>query len=209
MLMGQAYRALGDEDAATGEFKAAKASFEKLGAVLDLQRAAELLGEFSPQRTFMFTDIVGSTRMAEALGQQKWKKLLGWHDRTVREVIETKGGEVIKNTGDGFFAAFERPGAAMDAAVAIQRALDAYDGVAPDVRIGLHVGTAFEREGEDLGGEAVHAAARIAAIAGAGEIVASRASLADGTPKFPVSDPRSVELKGLDQPVEIVSIDWR
>jgi class 3 adenylate cyclase len=209
MLMGQAYRALGDEDAATAEFEAAKGSFEKVGAVLDGQRAAELLGEFSPQRTFVFTDIVGSTKMAEALGEEKWRKLLGWHDRTLRELIEANGGEVIKNTGDGFFAAFERPGAAAEAAVAVQRALDAYEGVAPDVRIGLHVGTAFEREGEDLGGEAVHAAARIAALGGPGDILGSRETFADGAARFRLSDPRSVELKGVSQPVEVVSIDWR
>ncbi|HEV3407281.1 MAG TPA: adenylate/guanylate cyclase domain-containing protein [Gaiellaceae bacterium] len=209
VLMGQAYRALADEDAATAEFEAAKASFEKLGAVLDVQRVAELLGEFSPQRTFMFTDIVGSTRIAGALGEDKWRKLLGWHDRTLRELIEANGGEVVKNTGDGFFAAFERPGAAADAAVAIQRALYGYDGVAPDVRIGLHVGTAFEREGEDLGGEAVHAAARIAALGGPGDILGSRETFADGASRFRLSDPRSVDLKGVSQPVEVVSIDWR
>jgi class 3 adenylate cyclase len=209
VLTGQAYRTLADEDAATSEFDAAKASFERLGAVLDVQRVAELLGEFSPQRTFVFTDIVGSTRMAEALGEDKWRKLLGWHDRTVRELIEASGGEVIKNTGDGFFAAFERPAAAAEAAVAIQRALDSYEGVAPDVRIGLHVGTAFEREGEDLGGEAVHAAARIAALGGPGDILGSRETFADGAARFRVSEPRSVELKGVSQPVEVVSIDWR
>jgi class 3 adenylate cyclase len=209
MLTGQAYRALGEEDGATDEFEAAKTSFEKLGAVLDVQRAAELLGEFSPQRTFMFTDIVGSTTIAGALGEQKWRKLLGWHDRTLRELIEANGGEVIKNTGDGFFAAFERPGAAAEAAVAIQRALDDYEGIAPDVRVGLHVGTAFEREGEDLGGEAVHAAARIAALGGPGDILASRETFADSGARFRVSEPRSVELKGVSQPVEVVSVDWR
>ena len=209
MLTGQAYRALGEEDAATDEFEAAKTSFEKLGAVLDVQRAAELLGEFSPQRTFVFTDIVDSTRMAEALGEQKWQRLLGWHDRTLRELIEANGGEVVKNTGDGFFAAFERPAAAAEAAVAIQRALDAYEGAAPDVRIGLHVGTAFEREGEDLGGEAVHAAARIAALGGPGDILGSRETFADGAARFRLSEPRSVDLKGVSQPVEVVSIAWR
>ena len=93
--------------------------------------------------------------------------------------------------------------------VAIQRALDSYDGVAPDVRIGLHVGTAFEREGEDLGGEAVHAAARIAALGGPGDILGSRETFADGAARFRISEARSVELKGVSQPVEVVSVDWR
>jgi class 3 adenylate cyclase len=209
MLLGTAYRRDGDEDGAQAEFEAALAAFEELGAELDAERVNELLGRTEALRTFVFTDIVDSTRLVEALGDQKWRKLLGWHDRTVRELIEASGGEVIKNTGDGFFAAFERPAAAAEAAVAIQRALDSYEGVAPDVRIGLHVGTAFEREGEDLGGEAVHAAARIAALGGPGDILGSRETFADGAARFRVSEPRSVELKGVSQPVEVVSIDWR
>ena len=82
--------------------------------------------------------------------------------------VEAEGGEVVKRTGDGFFASFDNPKAAIAAAVAIQRALDA-EIVAPDVRIGAHTGDAFENDGDAnaYGGEAVHIAARIGAAAGA------------------------------------------
>ena len=87
MLLGLTYRGEGDEDGATEELTAAKTTFERLGAVLDQQRTAELLGE-SSARTFMFTDIVESTKLVEFLGEEKWRKQLAWHDRRLRELIE-------------------------------------------------------------------------------------------------------------------------
>jgi class 3 adenylate cyclase len=116
---------------------------------------------------------------------------------------------VIKQTGDGFFAAFENPGAAVEAAVAIQRALDSYEGVTPDVRIGLHAGEAFSKDETDFGGQGVHAAARIGALAEAGQILASRETIRDGAVAFELSEPRPVELKGISEPVDVVSIGWR
>jgi class 3 adenylate cyclase len=208
MLLGLAYRGEGDEDGAKDELTAAKATFERLGAVLDLQRAAELLGESAMRRTFMFTDIVDSTKLVEILGEDKWRKLLTWHDRKLRELIEEAGGEVIKHTGDGYFAAFQTPAAAVEAAVGIQRALDRHEPFAPDVRIGVHTGGAFHKDDDDYAGQGVHMAARIGALAGGGEILASSDSLGGGTP-FRLSQPRSETLKGFDDPVELVAVDWR
>ena len=207
MLLGLAYRGEGDEDGARDEFTAARTTFERLGAVLDLQRAAELLGE-STRRTFMFTDIVDSTKLVEALGEEKWRKLLTWHDRRLRELIEDAGGEVIKQTGDGYFAAFQTPAAAVEAAAGIQRALDEHEPLAPDVRIGVHTGGAFHTNEADYAGQGVHMAARIGAAAGGGEILVSRESL-DGGSRFRLSEPRSLTLKGFDDPVELVAVDWR
>jgi class 3 adenylate cyclase len=210
MILGRAFRKLGDEDGARDELEAARAVFVQLGAVLDAQTAAELLGEVPVSRTFVFTDIVESTRLAEALGEEKWQKLLAWHDRTLRALIEEHGGEVIKQTGDGFFAAFERPGDAVEAAVAVQRALDGHDGIAPDVRIGLHAGGAFAKDETDYGGQGVHAAARIGALAGASEILASQETLAGGAAgRHATIDAREVELKGISEPVRVVALDWR
>jgi class 3 adenylate cyclase len=208
MLLGLAYRGEDDEDGAKEELTAAKTTFERLGAVLDLQRAAELLGESPARRTFMFTDIVDSTKLVEALGEEKWRKLLTWHDRRLREQIEEAGGEVIKHTGDGYFAAFRSPAAALDAAVGIQRALDEHEPLAPDVRIGLHTGGAFHKDDEDYAGQGVHMAARIGALAGSGEILVSRDSV-DGASRFPLSPPRSEQLKGFEDPVELVAVEWR
>jgi class 3 adenylate cyclase len=210
MLLGIAFRRQGDEHAATSELEAALATFERLGAKLDEERAKELLGRLQARRTFVFTDIVDSTKLLETLGNEKWKKLLARHDEVLRERIVESGGEVIKQTGDGFFAAFDSPKAAIEAAVAIQRALAA-EVVAPDVRIGAHTGGAFQTNADfkDYGGEGVHVAARIGAAAGAAEILVSRDTL-DGVPTaFRLSEPRSELLKGFEQPIDLVSVDWR
>jgi class 3 adenylate cyclase len=208
MLLGLVYRGEGDEDGAREELTAAKATFERLGAALDLQRASELLGESGTQRTFMFTDIVDSTKLVEVLGEEKWRKLLTWHDRRLRELIEQAGGEVIKQTGDGYFAAFQTPAAAVEAATGIQRSLDEHEPLAPDVRIGLHTGGAFHKEDADYAGQGVHMAARIGALAGGGEILVSKESL-DGGTRFPLSEPRLETLKGFEEPIELVAVDWR
>ena len=210
MLLGVAFRRQGDEHAATAELEAALATFGRLGARLDQERASELLGRLETRRTFLFTDIVDSTRLLDTLGDEKWKKLLARHDALLKEQIVERGGEVIKQTGDGFFAAFDNPKAAVEAAVGIQRAL-AEEIFAPDVRIGAHSGGAFYTDAElsDYGGEGVHVAARIGAAAGPAEILFSRETLDGVGAAFRVSEPRSAELQGFDKPVELVSVEWR
>jgi len=210
MLLGIAFRRRGDEHAATAELEAALATFERLGAKLDEERVKELLGRLVARRTFLFTDIVDSTRLLETLGDEKWKKLLARHDQLVRDRIVENGGEVIKQTGDGFFASFDNPKGAIEAAVAIQRTLDA-EIVAPDVRIGVHTGEAF-RTGTDVtdyGGQGVHTAARIGAAAGPAEVLVSRETLDGIGSAFRLSEPRAQSLKGFEQAIDVVSVDWR
>jgi class 3 adenylate cyclase len=208
MLLGLAFRRIGEEEAARDELRAAKSAFEKLGAALAAERTAELLGERKLQRTFMFTDIVDSTKFVELLGEDKWRKLLNWHDKQLGELIEASGGEVIKQTGDGYFAAFQRPSEALDAAVAIQRALDENDLFLAEIRIGVHSGGAFQRSDDDYAGQGVHLAARIGSLAGGGEIVVSRDTVA-GHSRYPLSSPRPAELKGIEEAVEVCSVEWR
>ena len=210
LLLAVAFRRQGDEHAALTELDAAHAAFERIGAKADGQRAAELLGRQQTRRTFLFTDIVGSTRLLETLGNDKWKKLLGRHNEVLEQKIAESGGEVVQKTGDGFFATFATPKAALEAAIAIQRALEA-EIVAPDVRIGAHTGDAFETVGEAnaYGGEAVHLAARIGAAAGAGEILTSSETLEAAGSGFRTSNPRSETFKGFAEPVEVVDVDWR
>ena len=116
----------------------------------------------------------------------------------------------MKQTGDGFFASFENPKAAIEAAVAIQRALDA-EIVAPDVRIGVHSGGAFRTGGDsDYGGQGVHVASRIGAAAAAGEILVSPETLDGARLRVPAdADGRSETLKGVEEPVDVVSVEWR
>jgi class 3 adenylate cyclase len=210
MLLGIAIRRSGDEHGASVELEGALAGFERLGARLDAERVQELLGRLETRRTFLFTDIVDSTKLLETLGDEKWRRLLARHDELVRERIAGGGGEIVKKTGDGFFASFENPKAAVEAAIAIQRAL-ADEIVAPDIRIGAHTGEAFRTgaDSSDYGGQGVHLAARIGAAAGAGEILVSRETLDGAAGSFRLSEPRAEQLKGFAQPVEVVSVDWR
>jgi class 3 adenylate cyclase len=210
MLLGIAFRRQNDEHAASEELEAALTVFERLGAKLDEERAKELLGRLEARRTFVFTDIVDSTRLLETLGAEKWKRLLARHDELIRARIVENGGEVIKHTGDGFFASFDNPKAAIEAAVAIQRALDA-EIVAPDVRIGAHTGGAFHTNADftDYGGQGVHVAARIGAAAGPAEILASRETLEGIGTAFRLSEPRTQALRGFEQPIDVVSVGWR
>ncbi len=209
MLLGVALRRRGDEHGGTVELEGALAAFERLGARLDDERANELLGRLEARRTFLFTDIVDSTKLLSTFGDDKWKKLLARHDELVRERIAETGGEVIKNTGDGFFASFGNPKAAIEAAVGIQRALDG-EVFAPDVRIGIHTGGAFQAGGSsDYGGQDVHVAARIGGAASAAEILVSAETLDGVGGAFRLSEPRSESLKGLEKPVDVVSVDWR
>ena len=210
MLLGTAYTRSGDEHAGVGELESALATFERLGAGPEAARAKELLGRVEARRTFLFTDIVDSTKLLETLGDDKWKRLLARHDELVRECISQAGGEVVKQTGDGFFASFENPKAAIDAAIAIQRALGA-EIVAPDVRIGAHSAGAFRTaaDSSDYGGQGVHVASRIGAAATAGEILVSADTLDGLGASFRTRDQRSETLKGVAEPVDVVSIEWR
>jgi class 3 adenylate cyclase len=219
MTLGLALRALGDEDGAQLELQAARAGLEKLGAVLDLHRCTELIGEdvvvataaMPIERvttTFMFTDIVDSTRLVEALGDDKWMDLLSWHNRSLRELFARHKGTEINSTGDGFFVVFDHASEAVECAVAIQRLLARHSkehAFAPDVRIGLHTTKAL-RQGHEFSGKGVHVAARIAALAAGGDVMASKEVIDEARPRFPTSAFHSVELKGVSDRVEVASV---
>ena len=158
----------------------------------------------------MFTDIVKSTNLVETLGDEAWDDLLRWHDETLRSLFRSHGGEEVNRIGDGFFVSFAESRPAVDCAVAIQRALLRHrrdHGFSPQVRIGVHEAEAT-RQGRDYQGKGVHVAARIGAVATGGEIVVS-AWVADQLPHLTTIDRRSVALKGLSDPVEVVSIRWQ
>ena len=216
MGLADAYRAAGNEGRAVLEYRAALASFDRLGAAPDARRATEALGEAvgrpaprQVERTFMFTDIVRSTNLVEALGDEAWGHLIRWHDEQLRSQFAAHRGEVVKAIGDGFFVAFQGPGDALACAVAIQRALAEHrraHGFAPQVRIGVHAASATH-EGLDYRGRGVNAAARVGALADGGEILAT-AQTAALAPTQPATGLRSVMLKGFADPVEVVSIEW-
>ncbi|HEY3068720.1 MAG TPA: tetratricopeptide repeat protein [Gaiellaceae bacterium] len=202
--LAAAYRAQGDEDGATSELDAAKAAFEKLGARLDAERANQRLTK-RVTKTFVFTDIVDSTRFAELL-KDRWEKVvLKSHDEVIQRIASDEGGEVVKQTGDGFFLAFGDPNAAVQAAVAIQKGLDEHTFPA-QVRIGIHTAEAQDAGG-DYQGEGINLAARIGKLAEGSQILASCDSIT-GIPLV-CSAPTETQLKGFTDPVKITSIDWR
>jgi class 3 adenylate cyclase len=159
----------------------------------------------------MFTDIVKSTNLIEGIGDEAWLDLLRWHDQTVRGLFADHGGEEVDHAGDGFFVAFSTSEGAVACAVAIQRTLAAHrrtHGFAPSVRVGLHA-TPASRFGRAYRGKGVHAAARIAALADGSEIVVSMSTIGSDRAQFPVSEPRTVTLKGLSGVLEVATIEWR
>lgn len=119
--------------------------------------------------TVLFTDIVASTEKAASLGDQRWRELLDAHDSAIREEIARTNGREIKTLGDGFVVAFASPGDGIQCALAaIERATSL--GLA--IRVGMHTGEIEVRD-RDVGGIGVHIAARIAALAGPGEVLVS------------------------------------
>ena len=119
--------------------------------------------------TVLFTDIVGSTAQAASLGDQRWHSLLDSHDKTVRGQLHRFRGREINTTGDGFVVSFDGPARAIRCAQAISEAVRK---LGVEVRVGLHTGEC-EVRGDDIGGLAVHIAARVAALATTGEILVS------------------------------------
>jgi class 3 adenylate cyclase len=119
--------------------------------------------------TVAFTDIVGSTAKAEALGDAGWRQLLERHDQLTRELVGEHGGMPIKSTGDGFVATFDGPARAVRCTTALAAGVRELD---IELRGGVHTGE-VELRGADIAGIAVHIGARIAALAGPGEVLAS------------------------------------
>lgn len=119
--------------------------------------------------TIMFTDIVGSTERAAALGDHRWRDLLDNHDRIVRHELQRFGGREVNTAGDGFVATFTSPSAAIACADAI---VDAVRVLGIEVRVGIHAGE-VEVRGADVAGMAVHIGARVAALARPSEVLVS------------------------------------
>ncbi|MEE8346899.1 MAG: adenylate/guanylate cyclase domain-containing protein, partial [Dehalococcoidia bacterium] len=176
-------------------------------------------------RTILFTDVEGSTALTERLGDTKARELMREHERIVREALKAHGGSEVKTMGDGFMASFGSATKALECAIAIQKAFDERNRSLPahpdpprriegraepiKVRIGLNAGEPIA-EDDDLYGTAVNLAARIAAQAAGGEILASEAvrQIVAGK-KFPFSDRGETTLRGFEDRVHIYQVSWR
>lgn len=219
LALGDALRATGGTVAATLEFSAAAGAFEMLGATADLAQARERLDApvdgTAPAgrarratRTFLFTDIVGSTGLIDVIGDEAWGRLLAWHDTTIRGLLRARGGQEIHHAGDGFFVAFDSVDAALDCAAEIRRTFADHrreHGFSPSIRMGLHTAEALQTPtGYEGGG--VHAAARIGALAAADEVLISRQTAAAAERPVSHGPWRSVSLRGLRGDFEVAAL---
>jgi class 3 adenylate cyclase len=155
--------------------------------------------------TILFSDIENSTALNSELGDEAWVKLLADHDRLLHTYVDKHRGHVVKSQGDGYMVVFSTPELALAASLDIQRTLGRtrqrtrrMRRTPIRVRIGLHTGTAIEREG-DYFGRNVAMAARVAAMADGGEILVSNEiaeALADAE-GFRFTEEDTVEFKGI------------
>jgi class 3 adenylate cyclase len=163
-------------------------------------------------RTVLFTDIVGHTEMMQRLGDTKGRDVLREHERITRETLKAHGGAEVKTMGDGFMASFGSVTSAVECAIALQRAFAVHTESMPEplhVRVGLNAGEPIEEDG-DLFGATVILASRIAAKAGAGEILVPDTvrGLLSGK-GFVFGDWGEFVPKGFDEGVRLWEVRWR
>ena len=196
------------------DLERAAEAFDRLGMLPLLARAEELLAVGGPPtatgrparrlRALLVSDIVDSTRLTVAAGDDRWVEMLAEHDRIVRDALRGHDGVEFKHTGDGVLAWFDTPGQAIACALTLQPALDDANVVHPDVPLRVRCGIAAGRPiatGDDFFGVAVVRAVRVCATAGPGEVLvaAEVAALVETThhAPFAVDAGTEVELKGL------------
>jgi pimeloyl-ACP methyl ester carboxylesterase len=154
--------------------------------------------------TVMFVDMVDSTRKASALGDKAWHELLDRYQAVLGRQTTRARGRVIKSTGDGLLATFDGPARAVRCGFAMRQAVAEMN---LGIKIGLHTGE-IELMGDDIGGIAVHVAARIAALAEAGEVLTSstvKDLVAGSGLRF--ADHGVQPLKGLDDPYRLLAVE--
>ena len=154
--------------------------------------------------TVLFTDIVDSSNRASELGDERWRTLLDAHDAIVRSQLERFGGREVNTTGDGFVATFDGPARAIRCATELEVALRS---LGLEIRAGLHTGEVEQRD-QDIGGIAVHTAARVQTLAQPGEVLVSRTvvDLVAGS-GLRFQDRGEQELKGLPGPWHLYAVD--
>jgi class 3 adenylate cyclase len=190
-----------------------------------LDEGEEAVAEAEPPeagafRTVLFTDVEGSTALTQRLGDAKAREVLREHERMVREALKSHGGSEVKTMGDGFMTSFLSATRALECAIAMQRAFaERNEAGRPStgsgraevirVRIGLNAGEPIAEE-EDLYGTAVNLAARIAAQAAGGEVLASDVvrQLVAGK-EFLFADRGEMSLRGFEDPVHVYEVRWQ
>ena len=164
-----------------------------------------------PWITAMFTDLVGSTVLAERLGDAAWHKLLAEHRALVRRCLDSHGGTEIGTQGDGFLMRFPTSDAAVSCAIEIQRTMAEHRDsgeLVPDLRVGIHAGEAVADD-NDLVGKVINLASRVTSAASPNEIVVTEPVADHASPGLVLTDRGLVALKGIAQPRHLLAVDWR
>ncbi|MGH9135994.1 MAG: adenylate/guanylate cyclase domain-containing protein [Acidimicrobiales bacterium] len=160
----------------------------------------------------MFTDVVGSTGLAEALGDEEWSAVIAEHRRLIRELVAAHGGSEVGTQGDGFLVRFARPASAVACAVEVQRRFEQEREAGrftPQVRIGLHAGEVVGSEDGDLIGRMLNTASRVTSVGGPGEIVVTEPVADELGPDVALDDRGLHTLKGVDRPRHVLAVRWR
>lgn len=158
----------------------------------------------------MFTDLVGSTGLAESLGDSTWHEMLADHRAQVRRCIDEHAGTEVGTQGDGFLVRFETPDAAVACAISLQRGM--YDArsagsFVPELRVGIHAGEAVADD-NDLVGRVINLAARVTDAAAPGEILVTEPVADHLSPGIALADRGLKPLKGFAQPRHLLAVMW-
>jgi class 3 adenylate cyclase len=188
---------------------------DHIGPLFDLWNRPQVQSAPASSRvtTVMFTDMVGSTDMTQAQGDNAAQHVVRRHNSIVRNALTQFSGKEIKHTGDGIMASFASAASGVEAAIAIQRAIAAYNLQGQDqelhVRIGINAGEPIEEE-QDLFGATVQLAARVCARCDTDEILCSNVvkELASGR-NLSFTSIGGQELKGFKEPIHLYQVDWR
>lgn len=173
--------------------------------------AAQRRGDGPTWIAAMFTDLVGSSALAERMGDADWARLIGGYRRVTEAIAGSHGGTLIGTQGDGLLLRFGSPGDALRCARALQRRFeqDRNDGgTLPPVRIGVHAGEAMAVGGDVLG-QMVNVAARIADAAGPDEILVSEPVADHAEPDAAFDDRGLHQLRGSAKPRHLLALRWR
>jgi class 3 adenylate cyclase/ketosteroid isomerase-like protein len=160
--------------------------------------------------TVMFTDVAGSSSIANLVGDRVWASTINRHFETVTEVVERNDGHIVKTLGDGTMATFSSARAAMTAAKAVQKMVaEAEREPRLEVRIGIHTGDVIETDG-DFFGNVVNKAARITAAANPGQMLVSDVTrgMVESGGGFEFESPVSVMLRGIEGNHSISTLNW-
>lgn len=158
----------------------------------------------------MFTDLVGSTELAERLGDSTWHEILAHHRHLVRGCVQEHGGTEVSTQGDGFLVRFDTPDAAVACAVGLHRQMSAArDGGAfvPELRVGIHAGEAMADD-NDLVGRVINLASRVSDAAEPGEILVTEPVADHLLPGVALADRGLRSLKGFEQPRHLLAVLW-